>query len=184
MEEEWKDIEGYEGDYQVSNFGRVKSFKRDFNGKILKVRKNNGYGMVDLRNKELKKHFLLVHRLVAKYFLNNIEGKDYVNHKDGNKLNNHVKNLEWCTHSDNMKHAYKNKLCTVNNNLPKDSTVEGENNKSYKGAIHAYKDGKIKHVLKGKKEIEKAGFVSSSVYLCARGRLNQHKGFTFKRIKK
>lgn len=184
MEEIWKDIEGYEGHYQVSNLGRVKSFKSSFSGRIIKIRNNKGYGMVDLRNTEGKKTFPLVHRLVAKHFLKKIEGKNYINHKDGDKLNNRIDNLEWCTHSENMKHAYKNNLCSPNNNLPEVATISGEKNHGYKGPIYAYKNGEQKFILKGKKEIQNAGFTSGSVYLCVRGKLKQHKGFTFKRIKK
>lgn len=109
----WKDIPEYEGLYQVSNFGRVKSLsriiiykdgrKRTFPEKILKPRKggNNDYLYVSLwRNSKEKNRF--IHCLVAKCFLQPIEGKDIVNHKDENKQNNHAKNLEWCTQLYNV----------------------------------------------------------------------------------
>ena len=112
----WKDIEGYEGLYQVSNLGRVKSIygwcgnrfvKRT---KILKLKINNkGYTKVYLyKNKKSKMFF--VHRLVAMAFVPNPNNLPQVNHKDGNKLNNSIGNLEWCTCSENIKHAYKTGL--------------------------------------------------------------------------
>ena len=107
----WKDINGYEGLYMVSNFGRVKSLSRTveyYNGrhyyesKILKPTVgNHGYYNVSLcKDKKWKHH--LVHRLVAEAFLPNPNGYKQVNHKDENKLNNHVDNLEWCTQQYNL----------------------------------------------------------------------------------
>ena len=95
MKEIWKDIEGYEGLYQVSNFGRVRSLK---NGKvrILKPLTNkNGYLRVQLyKNNSLKTIF--IHRLVAMAFIPNPNNLPMVNHKDEDKTNNIVSNLEWC----------------------------------------------------------------------------------------
>ena len=105
MENEvWKDIDGYEGLYQVSNLGRVKSLK---NKKILKYSKNyKGYCQINLyKNGKRKKY--CIHRLVALGYVNNILNKEQVNHIDGNKENNCVYNLEWVTCSENNKHAYK-----------------------------------------------------------------------------
>lgn len=100
MNEEWRDIEGYEGLYQVSNLGRVKSL-RDKNNKerelILKPKiMRNGYLKVDLCKNGKQKTFT-VHRLVATVFISNPKNFPVVNHKDENKLNNNVSNLEWCT---------------------------------------------------------------------------------------
>ena len=109
----WRNISNYEGLYQVSNLGRVKSLSREmFNGKvwftsnerILKERiaKNKShYATVSLR-KDGKSNTKSVHRLVALAFLPLIEGKNYVNHKDENKLNNIDTNLEWVTPSENL----------------------------------------------------------------------------------
>lgn len=118
--EEWKDIKGYDGYYQVSNFGRVKrtSFyyvdkyghKRCRKEKILSQIKNrHGYLLVHLSKDNVKRH-IYVHRLVACSFIENPENKPQVNHKNGNKSDNHVSNLEWNTRSENMKHAYVNGL--------------------------------------------------------------------------
>lgn len=113
MEEIWKDIEGYEGLYQVSNFGRVKSlgrFKKNnqIKEKILKPRINSsGYKQVSLYNKFQKTYS--VHRLVAKAFIPNPDNLPQVNHKDENKLNNHVNNLEWCNSKYNNNYGTHNK---------------------------------------------------------------------------
>lgn len=107
MKELWKDIKGYEGCYQVSNLGRIKSLDRMTNnqygeyfmkGRILKnsIIKDKGYCRVSLNNGN-GKISKRVHRLVAEAFIPNPENKLEVNHKDGNKLNNCVSNLEWCT---------------------------------------------------------------------------------------
>ena len=114
MEEEWRDVIGFEGHYQVSNKGNVRSItrtivfktgaKRIFEGCILKYRINRGgYPQVILQ-KGRKRKTTPIHRLVATAFLSNPENKLTVNHIDGNKLNNSVKNLEWATRSENCLH--------------------------------------------------------------------------------
>ena len=105
MEEIWKDIEGYEGYYQVSNLGRIKSLKRP---RIMKSHLNEATGYIgqNLSNGQIKK-YCLVHRLVAKAFIPNPENKNQINHKNGDKTDNNVTNLEWATQSENMKHSYK-----------------------------------------------------------------------------
>lgn len=117
--EEWKDVVGYEGYYQVSNYGRVKSIQRSVwngkgyfinNGKILKQAKNKkGYPIVYL-SKNAKQKTITVHRLVALAFIPNSFKKPQVNHIDGNKENNYVENLEWCTNQENQEHAVKHGL--------------------------------------------------------------------------
>lgn len=101
MKEIWKDIKGYEGLYQVSNIGRVRSS----NG-IIKPRISGCYPRIKLYNKGACEH-VFVHRLVAEAFIPNPENKSQVNHKDGNKLNNIVSNLEWVTPSENAIHAHR-----------------------------------------------------------------------------
>lgn len=117
--EEWKDIEGYEDMYQVSNFGRVKSLSRLLNNKdgffyskekILKPRKNSrGYVCVVLNKKDGGKD-KTIHRLVAEAFIPNPDNKETINHKDANQTNNHVDNLEWNTQKENVHHAMENGL--------------------------------------------------------------------------
>lgn len=111
----WKDVLGYEGYYQVSNLGRVKSLDRvvlrkghnmNLKGKIIKPQLNEfGYQMVVLI-KMAKSKSIKIHQLVANAFIPNPENLPCINHKDGLKRNNHATNLEWCTYSQNHKHAY------------------------------------------------------------------------------
>ena len=102
----WRNIKGFEGHYQISNYGRVKSFK---NSKI-KILKpfidKDGYFQVMLCNEFVKKKFK-VHRLVAEPFIPNPENKETVNHIDGCKMNNFVENLEWNSQRENNCHALK-----------------------------------------------------------------------------
>lgn len=115
--EVWKEVEGFEGAYQVSNLGRVKSVNRlnargfNIKGKMLNpLGPENGYKSVMLYSgsRESGKHHY-VHRLVAEAFIEPYKGET-VNHIDGNKTNNRVENLEWATRSENTKHAYKTGL--------------------------------------------------------------------------
>lgn len=109
MAEIWKDIKGYEGSYQVSNLGNVKSLSRRWvkNEKLLtQSLTKDGYCKVRLLSKS-KDKTARVHRLVAEAFLSNSNNEPTVNHKDGNKLNNRVDNLEWLDRHEQLKHAYK-----------------------------------------------------------------------------
>ena len=109
MQEIFKDVKGYEGFYKVSNFGRVRS--TSYKGvRILKPAKTkSGYLNVIFCVKQNKVH-KLVHRLVAEAFLDNKENLEQVNHINGNKEDNFVDNLEWCTTKYNNQHAYNNNL--------------------------------------------------------------------------
>ncbi len=113
-DEIWRDIKEYERYYQVSNKGRVKRLlSKTRHGhirqeKILKL-SNSTYKSVSLCKNNCKKNFT-VHRLVAQAFISNPRNLNYINHKDGNKHNNFVENLEWCTRLENSKHASDNKL--------------------------------------------------------------------------
>jgi hypothetical protein len=122
MENEiWKDIKGYEGLYQVSNNARVKSVAR-FNGKMTvyeKIKKqstgSSGYLFVMLYKENIGKNNS-VHRLVAEAFIPNPDNKPQVNHIDGNKKNNQICNLEWCTRKENTQHAIRTGLNKLYNN--------------------------------------------------------------------
>lgn len=123
MFEVWKDIKGYDGVYQISSYGRIKSNRPRYvinkgyvnkEGYIMKPSDNGkGYKIVFLSGKGFRDR-KYVHRLVALHFLYDsyFEGAE-VNHKDGNKRNNHVKNLEWVTPEDNKIHARKNGLSNL-----------------------------------------------------------------------
>jgi hypothetical protein len=112
VKEIFKDIPGYEGHYQISNYGRVKSLKSGKRfGKILIPQMNEkGYLKIPLSNGITKKT-CKIHRLVALTFLPiPTKDKTTVNHKNWNKLDNYINNLEWATHQENIDHAKKNKL--------------------------------------------------------------------------
>lgn len=111
MKEEWKPIRGYENRYEVSNFGRVKSLPK-YHGSILFPEKilvgandKDGYCVVTLRNSDGDSKTFKRHRLVADAFIPNPLNKTQVNHKDTNKSNNCVANLEWNTCKENIDHA-------------------------------------------------------------------------------
>ena len=115
MNEIWKNIEGYEGYYQISNLGQIRSLDRKLwngqafhlrKGKILKsfIRKNGYKNVVLSKNSQLKN--FMIHRLVAEIFISNPKNKKDVNHLNGIKIDNRVDNLEWCTRSENQIHAY------------------------------------------------------------------------------
>ena len=103
-------VRGYENRYLISPNGYVYSIKRKRNLKPFKNEK--GYLIVDLY-KDCQRRSVKLHRLVAETFLPNPCGHKEINHKDGNKENNSVENLEWCTRSENLKHAYANGLKKV-----------------------------------------------------------------------
>lgn len=119
IKEIWKDIQGYEGYYQISNLGNVKSLDRKihFNkgfsikkGQLLKpILTKKGYYKVELSKEQKGKRFY-IHRLVALHFLINPFNKEQVNHKNGVKTDNKIENLEWCTNLENQRHAIKNGL--------------------------------------------------------------------------
>jgi len=105
--EVWKDIEGYEGLYQVSSLGNVRSLnyqKRGYAKNLTPKVNNRGYEWVELRKNGKKKQFV-IHRLVGEAFLENPNNYPIINHKDENKTNNKVDNLEWCTLSYNVKYS-------------------------------------------------------------------------------
>lgn len=113
----WKDIAGYEGFYQVSNLGRVRSldrvivrkngWKQTFDGKLLKPKTyKNGYLFVCINNAKTKK-YITIHRLVATAFLDNKNNYPVINHKDENIKNNNANNLEWCTQSYNLSYGMR-----------------------------------------------------------------------------
>lgn len=140
----WKDIPDFNGLYQVSNLGNVRSL---ITNRLLKINGDNyGYLQVILY-KDKKRITGKVHRLVAKAFIENQYNKPQVNHKDGNKLNNHVSNLEWMTNKENKRHAMdtgvtKMHINTRIGNIKSKGTVilNVQNGVYYKSPSEACKD--------------------------------------------
>lgn len=130
----YAEVEGYNGEYIVSSEGNVISAK----GKKATEVARNGYERVTLWKNGRGKHFS-VHRLVASAFIPNPNNYSMVNHKDGNKLNNHVINLEWCDASQNMKHAYKNNLIDPHTTKVIQYTKDFEKVKEWKSIADASK---------------------------------------------
>ena len=108
--EEWKDVDGYDGEYEISNLGRVRSNK-GLHSRILKQRTMYLGYKCSLLSKEGRRKSFLTHRLVAIHFIGDFKNeRKEVNHKDGDKTNNTLENLEWVTHAENMKHSKENGL--------------------------------------------------------------------------
>jgi hypothetical protein len=180
----WKDINGYEGYYQISNQGNVRSIDRfdgvhDRKGTIIKPSlKQNGYLQVGLRMHS-KRKWIGVHRLVAIHFIENPNNKPQVNHIDGNKQNNTINNLEWVTAKENQNHATK---LGLRKNIPK-----GENH-CYYGKFgadsHSAKQVIRRNPKTGETKLYKAkilakyeGFDVTSISKCCHGKLKTHKGY-------
>lgn len=147
-EEIWKDIIGYEGLYQVSSLGRVRSLDRyDSNnhflkGRILKLSANGkGYLKVALNSNGKAKTYS-VHRLVLQSFIPNPDNLPQVNHKDENKTNNNVDNLEWCDNSYNLNYGTR-KIRERNTKL-KNGYWSGLSSKEYRNKYYQENKDKIK----------------------------------------
>ena len=138
----WKKIQNYP--YYINEYGEVKNIL----GEILKpLNKHTGYYAYCLYNKKQSKEFL-AHRLVASYFIPNLENKPLVNHIDGNKHNNHKSNLEWVTYQENAVHAWNNGLNT-SKQLDKgvsQFTLDGAFIQRYASCAEAARATGIKHV--------------------------------------
>lgn len=162
--EKWKDIEGFEGLYQVSTEGRVRSvFREGTKGGIIKqfVPKNGRYKKVHIYKNGKQCNFY-THRLVAQTFLLNKENKKEINHKNGNKLDNSVINLEWCTRSENMDHAYRTGL------------------KQTKRVSQMLNGIEIKTYLNMNRASKETGISYASIYRCCVGILKTAGGYQWK----
>ena len=167
MDEIWKDIEGFEGLYQVSNLGNVKSLV-DSNGVSReKIRKpsicSNGYLQVILYKNKTIKHFS-VHRLVAIAFIPNPNNLPCVNHIDECKTNNVASNLEWCTHKENINYGSRNERAS----------------KAISKKVGAFKNGELVLTFPSTREAGRQGFCQFSVSACCRGERNSHKGYEWR----
>lgn len=161
-EEVWKDIEGYEGRYQVSNLGRV---KRVTTGRILKSCKNRGgYLYVNLCKQGVVSN-KRIHRLVAQAFIPNPENKSDINHIDEDKTNNTVTNLEWTTRKENLNHG------THNDRVSKTLSISIT-------AINL-KAGESKEFYSGKDCARQLGLNAGHITSVLKGRLKQTGGYIF-----
>ena len=170
--EEWRDIQNYEGLYQVSNLGRIKSVTRRVKNKvgyrlvkskILTCRTDKGgYKIIDLRKGTEKKTYR-VHRLVAQAFILNLENKPEVNHKQEDRKDlNCVSNLEWMTSKENMNYG----------------TLNERKAKRFSKKVYQYTlDNILIKEWNSTKECGRNGFNDSHVGECCRGILKTHKGF-------
>lgn len=178
MEEIWKDIKGYEGLYQVSNLGNVKSLNYNHKNIVKNLKPTlyfKRYKAVSLFNNKKKKVFL-VHRLVALTFIPNYENKPFVNHIDGNKFNNKLENLEWVTNSENQKHAHKIGL----NFSPSKNKFGADNYLSKPVIKYNLKGEKIK-IFGGIREAERyTGIKRSCIINCCKGKQKTAGGFIWK----
>lgn len=182
-DEKWMpvSVEPYGAAYQVSSAGRIRGmqriaesefFIRKIRGVVLKGRlRRDGYKTVNLSYKRQRQTFA-VHRLVALSFCDNPYNHPEVNHKDGNKLNNHASNLEWVSHKENIHHSIRTGL----------NKSQGASNKQFKGLIVATNIAtNEKTIFCGKKALTEAGFDYSSVYAVIGGRYKSHRGYHFER---
>lgn len=105
---EWVPVKNYENYYEINQEGEVRSLHKATYGYIMEERPDRGgYCTVRLNKPGMKSSTQYVHRLLGFAFIPNLENKPFINHIDGNKLNNSIENLEWVTHAENMRHAYK-----------------------------------------------------------------------------
>ena len=135
MKEEWRQIPGFK-DYEASSFGNIRSWKNKSKGKFLKPATNKyGYRTVVLYDEQKTPISRTVHRLILVAFLG--ESSLVVNHKDGNKKNNKIENLEYCTYSENSKHSF---------------LIGTQNNKGENHPRHVFKNEDIALIRKLNKE--------------------------------
>ena len=173
--EYWKPVVGYEGLYMVSNWGRVKSFDRWVKsrngsvrfckGRILKpLTSSSGYLCVNLYKNNIKKEYL-VHRLVAEAFIDNPDNLSQVNHRDENKLNNNVDNLEWCDAKYNINFG---------------TCIERRSKKKSKPVLQYTLDGEFVREWPSTMEAARNGFNQGNIWMCCQGKLKTYKGYIWK----
>lgn len=177
--ERWTSVRGFEGRYEISDHGRCRSLDfRDAWGRkrpgrvLIQGLDRRGYPRLSLSMHDQKRMFRL-HRLVAEGFVSNPNGLPQVNHKDGNKLNNHWTNLEWCTNLHNVQHAVSQGLWTY---------PTGVKARCFQSHVLVY-DSTGQHVdtLAGNLDMQAKGYDYRLVSACIHGKRHTHRGMTFKR---
>ena len=182
IQPKWVDIEGFDNEYQINQFGGIRTLKNSPKLKkydLLKPQtsKRNGY-VYQMLYKNGKPKLVRVHRLVAKAFLPNPNNFSQVNHKDGNKQNNSVDNLEWCDQSYNMKHAYENGLQKPSENQ-RQAVIN--TNKLKRKKICQIKDGNIINIFSGISEASKKTNISvSCISRCCNFKRKSANGFEWR----
>ncbi len=183
--EEWRNIKDFEGLYQISNYGRVKSLERyrKLYSKLIYVpeiiRKNgydkDGYQILPLNNNS-KKYIRKIHRLVAEAFIPNPENKKCVNHKDCNRWNNNVNNLEWCTCKENVLYCKK----MMHSYHPTRNRFRGDNPLSKK-VVQLDRDENVIKIWDCSEDIADFLHVNRrTIGKCCRGEQKTVKGFILK----
>lgn len=187
MEEIWKDVPGYEGRYAVSTFGMVKSYDgfrkinhgalQPFKGRILNATSNKLYHAVMFTENGKMKN-VRVHQWVAKTFIPNPNNYKEINHIDGNKRNNRIENLEWCTRQENNQHMYRVGLAK-----PVKSWLGRINEPDRSLPIIQYDlNGIIIKEWPSTAEVKRQlGFNKTNIGYCANGKYKQAYGFIWKR---
>jgi hypothetical protein len=176
----WKDIKGYEGLYQVSNKGNVKSlnritinslgYKRKLKGKYKLQRNIKGYSYTTLHKKGIRNSYG-VHRLVAISFIENKKNKPQINHINGNKKDNRVENLEWCNASENQLHNYRKLNRKISRAFLGKFNEKHPNSKKIK---QFDKGGNLINIYNSVAEVQRVtGFLQGNISSAARGDLNQ-----------
>ena len=166
--EQWKDII-YEKDYQISNLGRIKSFKWGKERILKQSQCMNGYYYVCLSKNGIVKNYF-VHRLVAEAFLDNPNNLPCVNHKDEDKSNNIVSNLEWCDVKYNTNYGTRNKRIGKSNT----------NGKLSKSVLQYTLDGQFIKEWPSTMECKRNGYNQSHIIECCRKNRKTHKGFIWR----
>lgn len=141
--EEWRPVVGYEEGYEVSNLGNVRSLDPRHYLKLKNLKSNKDGHLRVWLSKNSKKRAFFVHRLVAFAFIDNPDKKPIINHIDGVPFNNEVSNLEWCTHSENVRHAFDLGLNTPHcggTSIPIVREDLSGNKKEYASMVEAGKD--------------------------------------------